>query len=198
MNSRYTEESIMGTLILYIGPMYSSKSTSLLREIERREAIGYSSVLLSHSFDTRYGEGVVSTHSAKKRDCISVDNLCSLITPEFNDTLFRARVVGIDESQFFGEADLYRFVKEMITYGKTIVVAGLDADANQQPFRGVLNLIPLCDKVKKLRALCSMCEDGRKAPFTIKISGDIDERIDIGGVDKYKAVCRKCLGKFKR
>ena len=71
-------------------------------------------------------------------------------------------------------------------------MCGLDGDSNQAKFGHITDLIPLCDKVKKLKSVCNLC--GNKAIFTKqKLSNaDTSNQIDIGGSEKYIAVCRRC------
>jgi thymidine kinase len=54
----------------------------------------------------------------------------------------------------------------------------------------MLKLIPIADKVDKLSAYCSICNNGTLAPFTKRISTIHKDQIDIGSKDKYTAVCR--------
>ena len=75
-------------------------------------------------------------------------------------------------------------------YDKHVIVAGLDGDASRKPFGKLLELIPYADTIIKLKALCKKCNDGTEALFTSKKVHD-DTTVDIGGSDKYEALCRK-------
>ena len=55
----------------------------------------------------------------------------------------------------------------------------------------MLDLIPICDKVIKLRSLCSICKNGTKAPFTLRTTTE-SSQILIGSEESYKPVCRNC------
>jgi thymidine kinase len=55
----------------------------------------------------------------------------------------------------------------------------------------MLDLIPISDKVTKLRSLCAICKNGTKAPFTLRTTSG-NEQILIGSDDCYKPVCRNC------
>ena len=76
----------------------------------------------------------------------------------------------------------------MILMNKIIIVAGLDGDYLQRPFGDLLKLIPLCDTVVKLNAIC-ICY--KSASFSKRIC-DSDELELIGGFDNYISVCRQC------
>ena len=77
-------------------------------------------------------------------------------------------VVAIDEAQFF--PDLYEFVKLALDYyNKHVIVIGLDGDSDRNNFGDIHRLLPLCDDIIKLKALCSVCKDGSLWIFSKKI-----------------------------
>ena len=48
----------------------------------------------------------------------------------------------------------------------------------------------MCDKVHKMRAICSICKNGTRAIFTHRISDNTEQK-EVGN-DNYIPVCRKC------
>ena len=77
---------------------------------------------------------------------------------------------------------------------KDIFVCGLDGDYLKRPFGEILNLIPHCETMSKLQALCMSCKNGTPASFTKKLinSGSL---VEIGSTDIYMPVCRFCYEK---
>lgn len=51
-----------GTIELILGPMFSGKTTELLRRIRRHAAARKTCLLVKHSSDDRYGSALVTTH----------------------------------------------------------------------------------------------------------------------------------------
>ena len=96
------------------------------------------------------------------------------------------KVIGIDEAQFF--QDLFPFCMKALSQDKIIIVAGLDGDFRQRPFGDVLNLIPICDSVVKLYAVCVICF--KKACFSKRTC--CGRELIIPG-NNYIPVCRNCL-----
>ncbi len=49
----------------------------------------------------------------------------------------------------------------------------------------------MATSVTKLNALCTMCSDGTPAPYTrrMELEWGGEEQVDVGGNDKYVAVC---------
>lgn len=174
-------------LEIVIGPMYSGKTTELIRRISRYTSIETPTLCVNHSLDSRT-KNYIRSHNELKIPAIKTSKLLDIAkTTEYKE----ARVIGIDESQFF--EDLVEFVKYTEDYcytlktAKTVIVSGLDGDSNRKPFGQVLELIPLCDTVEKLTALDKT--DGKEAPFTKRLTKD-SEQILIGATESYMAVSR--------
>ena len=173
-----------GSLELIIGNMFSGKSTELIRRINSIKSINKKALVINYIHDNRYSKDSVSTHDSVKIQSLKSD-LLLLIDKEL---IINSDFIFIDEGQFF--SDLIEFVKLYVDfYKKNVIVSGLDGDYNRCKFGSMLDLIPICDSVLKLKAYCSKCCDGTYGPFTKKIINN-DILIDIGGSDKYIPVCR--------
>ncbi|VVU94921.1 Thymidine kinase [seawater metagenome] len=172
-------------LQIIIGPMFSGKSTELIRLIREYKFIEAKIMVIKHSLDdSRYERSKLCTHDKQTEDCLSTNNLMNLTsTKEYLD----AEVIFIEEAQFFD--NLFEFVSEGLNEKKSFVVAGLDGDFKRNPFGDILKLIPLAEKVVKLNALCFFCKNGTEAPFTKRLIQSQDQQL-VGGADSYASVCR--------
>jgi thymidine kinase len=173
---------------IILGCMFSGKSTELLRRISRYEAIGYPILLINHIYDVRTDDSI-QTHGKIKKNALKLSALMSCT--ETNDFI-NARVIGIDESQFFN--DLLEFALYCEKMGKILIISGLNGDSNRRPFGHILECIPLADEVTLLHAMDMIDKNGSFAFFSKKISNsnqNNDSQIDIGAADKYLAVSRK-------
>ena len=176
------------SLSLVIGCMFSGKSSYLLSSIRKYREIDWSIYIITSSFDKRYTtETKIVNHNQESCNAdIAVEKLSDV--SEKKDYL-ESKVVIIEEAQFY--PDLVEFVLEAVElYDKHVIVAGLDGDASRKPFGKLLELIPYADTIVKLKALCKICNDGSEALFTSKKVHD-NTTIDIGGSNKYEALCRK-------
>jgi thymidine kinase len=117
---------------------------------------------------------------------------CDRLNDAFDQAL-RADVIGIDEGQFF--PDLKAFCEEMANSGKIVIVAALDSDYRREEFLGVCSLIAKAEKVSKLTSVCHLCKDD--ASFTARLSEETELKV-IGGMDKYRPVCRPCHASINR
>eukprot|EP00730_Choanoeca_flexa_P003935 TRINITY_DN11541_c1_g2_i5.p1 TRINITY_DN11541_c1_g2~~TRINITY_DN11541_c1_g2_i5.p1 ORF type:complete len:331 (+),score=32.21 TRINITY_DN11541_c1_g2_i5:80-1072(+) len=171
-----------GAIHMIVGPMFSGKSTELLRRVKRQSVASKRCLLIKYSKDTRYGlEGVI-THDQQQ----STAKACTVLE-EARSEAADYDVIGIDEGQFF--PDLVEFSEEMANEGKLIIIAALDGTFQRKPFSSVMELIPLAESVVKLSAVCMICN--RDAAFSKRLGNETEVEL-IGGADKYIAVCRKC------
>ena len=172
------------TLTIITGPMFSGKSTELIREAGRLRSIGKKVLGIVHKIDDRYAEGRIVTHNGAQwyEDVVVADKLTGIEVDEYD-------VIIVEELQFFTDAfdNIVKWVEEA---GVSVICAGLDGDFKRQPFCDVLRLIPYADKVIKLNALCKSCGDGTAAHFSKRIVKKYDTVL-VGGNSVYEAVCRK-------
>ena len=176
----------MARIELILGCMWSGKTTELIRRLQRYTSIEKDVLIINYHKDTRYGENIISTHSKYQMPAKGTDKLMKMI--EFEEYQ-KADIIGIDEGQFF--SDLYDFVLHACEKDhKDIIISALDGDSFRKPFGQIPQIIPLCDDIKKKKAMCMFCKDGTQASFTLRIVGDTKQEL-IGANDKFQAVCRK-------
>ena len=177
------------SLELVIGPMFAGKSSAAVTRIRRANVLGWKSFVITSVLDTRYGNArSIQTHDKEGIPAVGLTSLKEAYT--FGD-FHAASLVIVEEAQFF--PDLYEFVQMAVeSYGKNVVIIGLDGDSDRKPFGHILQLIPMADTVTKLSALCKRCGDGTAATFTASVSRDAkSEQVCVGGSEMYEAMCRK-------
>ena len=172
------------TLNLIIGPMFSGKTTELLRIARRLRSVNLKVLLLNYYEDTRYSDSEMSTHDKNGLPCTFVKDLTSINYDDYD-------IICINEAQFF--ENLVSFCKGALQKNKTIYACGLDGDYKQEKFGEILDLIPLCNSITKLHAFCTICKDGTHAHFTKRITDNEQQKLI--GTDEYIPVCFKHLSK---
>uniref|UniRef100_A0A1A7WCU0 Thymidine kinase n=1 Tax=Iconisemion striatum TaxID=60296 RepID=A0A1A7WCU0_9TELE len=173
-----------GQIQIIFGPMFSGKSTELMRRVRRFQVAQYKCLVVKYARDTRYSDTGMATHDKNTMEAVPANCL-----GDVRSVALQACVIGIDEGQFF--PDTVEFCEEMANLGKTIIVAALDGTFQRKPFGNILNLVPLAESVVKLHAVCMQCY--KDAAYTKRIGAEKEVEV-IGGADKYQAVCRKCYG----
>ena len=185
-----------GRIQLILGPMFSGKSTELLRKLRVFEYAMHKLLIVKFKGDQRYCNddpenvdfGKLSTHQKDMRLALSVDKLTT-IKEKYPEYLASSTIIGIDEGQFFD--DIVEFSIEMANLGKIIIVAALDGDFRQKPFGNILQLVPHAESVIKLSSVCMSCF--KESSFTRRLNSN-DKRVKvIGSENLYACVCRRCL-----
>ena len=57
-----------------------------------------------------------------------------------------------------------RIADQLAHLGKTVILAGLDGDINRNKFGYLIDLMPIAEKIQKMKAICVEC--GIDASFT--------------------------------
>lgn len=173
------------SLKVYVGCMFSGKTTELIREYKKWTNIGKNVLLINYASDERYGaDDFVYSHDKNKVPCIKAMKLNELEDDLFNNV----DVILINEGQFFN--DIVEFCNKWVDQkNKDIVVCGLDGDFQRKPFGKMADIIALADKTIKLTAFCSICKDGTPGIFTKRLT--CEKELIVIGSDNYIPVCRK-------
>lgn len=84
---------------------------------------------------------------------------------------------------------IVEFSETAANEGKIVIMSALNGTWQKRGWENILELIPLCEKVKKLSAICKICS--MNANFTFRTcSGSSQEMI--GGSEIYMPLCREC------
>lgn len=172
-------------LTLIVGPMFSGKTTYLLRFENSFTIAGKRIMLVKHVWDDRYSNFRVAAHSGQqsKMHAVLTDSLGKISDTDMEQT----DVVLLDEGQFF--PDLHEWCLKWAP-SKQLFIAGLSGDFKQEPFKPIQELVSMADRIIHLLSVCYKCGDD--APFTIRTSTETEQCV-IGKDDKYMPCCRKCL-----
>jgi len=162
--------------------MFSGKSTLLLTRYRRYQLAGKKCLLVKYSKDKRYDKSgeMLITHDQQKYKATSCDHLA-----EVHNLVLGYDVICIDEIQFFEDASIYCDL--WANAGKMVEVCGLNGDYRRKPFEQISQLIPICDDISHVKAVCKFT--GEDAPFTKRLSSEKEQAV-IGSSDKYVAVSR--------
>jgi thymidine kinase len=200
-----TPSNNSGYLELIIGPMFSGKTSEILQIYKQCKFCNIPVSIINHTIDKRYHDTMVSSHDKIMAPCFQANKLNDIWTnsgfiesgnnsDNYAHNLLRTSdVILINEGQFF--PDLYEVVSDMLDNNKKIYICGLDGDFERKKFGTIIDLIPLCDKVRKLTSLCSLCKDGTPGIFSMRLTAETEQTVV--GSDNYIPVCRKCYSNKK-
>lgn len=170
-----------GSIHLILGPMYSGKTSELIKRYDRYTIGGKKCLMIKYKNDTRYASDAVVTHNGTKVESHVTENLYELdqMVQDFD-------VICIDEIQFYQDAPI--FCDKWANDGKIIICCGLNGSFKRKPFPVISSLIPLVDDISFLTAICE--DTGNEAPFSHRTTEDQEDQV-IGGKEMYQAVDRK-------
>ena len=184
-------------LNILLGPMFSGKSTELIRRIRKYKTIKKKILIITHINDSyRTNKSVIETHDNVYEEAISLHRLRDIEKiPLFEES----EMIFIEEGQFFEDIfDTSIWLVE--EKNKCVTIAGLDGTSCRKKFGkelGLLDLIPLADDYIKFRGLCKFCNDGTESIFSLRITESTEEVL-VGGEESYVGVCRKHWLEFNK
>ena len=191
----------MSKLFYYYGSMASAKTLRLLSTAYNFEEKNVQIMVLKPALDTRDGEGIIRSRAGLERKCVMVDkdmNLYKAIKAYKNvlaAQLETLKWVIIDECQFLTEDQVNQLSDVVDFLDVSIMCFGLRTDFKSQLFPGSKRLFELADDIEEIKSTCE-CGD-RKTSINARFdeNGEIvteGSQVEIGGNDRYRAICRKC------
>ena len=186
-----------GILEVICGSMFSGKTEELIRRIDRARIAKQKVQIFKHVIDKRSHDASdpekwLTARTGSKIEAVAVSSPNEILT--YVNT-YEPDVIGIDELHFF-PIEIINVITRLIEKKKRILAAGLDLDFRGRPFNSVATALSLADKVLKLNAICSECNedtfcisqriiDGKPARYD-------DPIILVGSEECYLPRCRKC------
>lgn len=181
-----SRDAVSGRIEVITGPMFSGKSTELLRRLRLAQIARKRTAAFKHATDVRYSTDEIATHAEQRGWAMAVSSPQEILES------WHARgaaVIGIDEAQFFGE-ELVEVAERLAERGKRVIVAGLNQDSFGRPFGPMPALLARADELFLARAVCMVC--GEDATKTFRKPGAHLAQVLIGADQEYEARCRPC------
>ena len=186
-----------GKLYFRYGTMGSAKTALLLTTAYNFEERHMRYLCIKPVIDTRDKSNVI-------RSRIGIERECKWILPE-SDLYEMAkdyfREIGgivdwflVDEAQFLTEAQVDQLSRVVDDFGSNVICYGLRTDFQTHLFEGSRRLFEIADTIDEIKSTCSC---GHKTIVNARIDSNGDmvsegAQVEIGGDERYIAVCRKC------
>lgn len=172
-------------ITLIIGPMFSGKTSELVRLLVRASIAGKKVILLRPEKDTRK----FLTHDNKEYSLEEkfVDDINSHIKE-----LKEYDVIGIEEGQFFPH--LLGACNLLAGDGKEIIISALNGTSESESFDVIQELIPHVESIIKLNAICTEC-GSEYGSYSFYRAGNKTDKVKVGDIHEYTALCRNCYNK---
>ena len=168
---------------LFLGAMFSGKTSRLLAAIDRHQYQKKSVVSFKPMIDNRYEKTKIVTHVGGSIDANNV-NSGSDIVEYINNSSLSYDVIAVDEA-FMIENSASALI-ELFQKGHSILVSSLEMSATCTPFDEIQKMTPWATSIDKCPAVCTLCD--RDAFYTHKKFTDMKE-ITVGGEELYEPRC---------
>lgn len=185
----------MAKLHFYYSAMNAGKSTTLLQSSYNYQERGMETLLFVPSIDDRYGAGKITSRIGLQANALAIDNNFDLYAyaKEAVTKNPNIKCVLIDEAQFLTQGQVWQLTHITDDLNIPVLTYGLRSDFQGVPFVGSQYLLALADNLIEIKTICHC---GKKATMNMRIDEQgraVREgaQVEIGGNDRYIAVCRK-------
>tara|TARA_B100001248_G_scaffold242350_1_gene209811 strand:- start:419 stop:1072 length:654 start_codon:yes stop_codon:yes gene_type:complete len=191
-----TASFTMAKLYFYYSAMNAGKSTVLLQSSHNYHERGMKTLLLTPAINQRDGMGKIASRIGLTKDAESFkqeDDLRLLIHRTHEQAPIAC--VLIDEAQFLTRPQVEQLAIVADQAGIPVLCYGIRTDFKGNLFPGSAALLGWADNLIELKTICHC---GRKATMNLRTDAEGEpikegEQVEIGGNERYVAMCRKCF-----
>lgn len=173
-----------GWIEVVCGSMFSGKTEELIRRLNRAKIANLQVEIFKPSVDTRYNESEVVSHNQNTIPSTPIESSLNILL-----MCGEAKVIGIDEAQFFDQELIY-VCEKLAEQGVRVIVAGLDMDYLGKPFGPMPLLMAIAEYVTKVHAICMVCGDIATHSYRKTNNNSL---VMLGEHNSYEARCRFCF-----
>lgn len=184
----------MAKLYFYYASMNAGKSTNLLQADFNYRERGMATMLWTAAIDDRGGDRAIESriglNAEAHRFSSDTDMWAAVKAAHLIQPL---SCVLVDEAQFLTKRQVWQLARLADEAGIPVLCYGLRTDFKGELFEGSAALLGIADTLVELKAVCHC---GRKATMNLRVdeSGGAvraGAQTEIGGNDRYVALCRK-------
>lgn len=184
----------MAKLFFNYAAMNAGKSTTLLQASFNYRESGMRTLLFTAEIDDREERGNIQSRIGLKSGAHmfgEATDLLNVVQTASGDR--EINCVFVDEAQFLNAGQVDQLVRVVDDLEIPVICYGLRTDFRGDLFEGSARLLALADEIRELKTICHC---GRKATMNLRIDEHGQavthgNKIEIGGNDRYTALCRK-------
>lgn len=184
----------MAKLYFYYSAMNAGKTTTLLQSSFNYQERGMNTMLFTAAMDNRFGVVRIRSRIGLEAGAHLYDTSTNFFTQVVEEMSKRPlHCVLVDEAQFLSKEQVFQAARVADQLGLPVLCYGLRTDFQANLFEGSKWLLALADELNELKTICTC---GRKATMNLRVDAHGNavregESIEIGGNDRYIALCRK-------
>lgn len=177
--------------------MGSAKTALLLTTAYNFEERNMRYVCMKPVIDTRDKKNVIRSRIGIERECKWIypeSDLYEMAREAFREAGGIVDWFLVDEAQFLAPEQVDQLSRVVDDYGSNVICYGLRTDFKTRLFEGSRRLFEIADTIDEIKSTCNC---GHKTIVNARIDSEgniVSEgaQVEIGGNDRYVAVCRRC------
>ena len=171
------------TFTIYTGPMYGSKTSRLIADVDRFSRQKKNVLAFKPRIDDRYSESKICSHSGAEvvAHCVSNGADIMHIIDDQKIESYKDYVVAVDEA--FMIDGVAETLLEVFKRGATVVVSSIQLSANLKPFHELKEMMPYATRIEVCPAVCPRTSEDAYYTFS-KLAVGHDPVV--GGEDMYE------------
>ena len=180
------------TFKMFVGPMWSSKTTHLLLELEKCKFQEKKTVLFKPGIDSRYSSGAeIVSHAGWKWPAVLVNTGEDILQYLYGSNNYDT--IALDEA--FMVPGSAKILNWLFRNSYNVVVASLDLNSQLKEFDEIKEMMPWATQIKKLDAACAVCRNVARYTHRKHAAENVDS-VFVGGEADYEPRCHKCHPAF--
>ena len=183
----------MAKLHFYYSTMNAGKTTTLLQANHNYRERGMHTFLLTPDLNKRDGEKQIKSRVGLKAPAYAFDKKENLYETVFTHHKQQSiDCIFVDEAQFLSKNQVYQLTEVVDRLNIPVLAYGLRNDFQGEPFEGSCYLLNWAESLTEIKTICHC---GKKATQVLRVDQNgrpiaKGSQIEIGGNDRYVAVCR--------
>lgn len=183
----------MAKLYFYYSAMNAGKTTKLLQSSFNYKERGMDTLLYTYKLDDRSGSTKIASRIGLAEQAIIYDKGFDMFKDISDRNTYKTACVLIDEAQFLTKEQVSQLCDVVDKLNIPVLAYGLRTDFLGEAFEGSLYLLLWADELIEVKTICHC---GKKAIMNARFGADkkiitSGEQIEIGGNERYMALCRK-------
>lgn len=185
----------MAKLYFYYSAMNAGKTTTLLQSSYNYHERGMDTLLFTPLIDDRFATGKIASRIGLVNDAVTFDRSFNFFDyiERTQKTLPNLKCILIDEAHFMTKDQIMQLAQVVDLLKLPVLTYGLRTDFRGEVFEGSQYLLSWAEELTEIKTICHC---GSKATMNARIDGHgkivrEGEQIEIGGNDRYIALCRK-------
>lgn len=179
--------------------MGSAKTALLLTTAYNFEERGMNYLCMKPIVDNREKSSVIRSRIGIERNCRWIypeSDMYKMLVDIFESEGLMEWTL-IDEAQFLSPLQVDQLARIVDDFGVNVMCYGLRTDFQSRLFDGSRRLFEIADTIDEVKSTCTC---GRKTIINARIdrSGNVvtdGAQVEIGGNERYMAMCRRCWSK---